>query len=323
MIYDFVEGKVCLSITNDVVFKYVFDCEKHPERIESLISAILEEAITIDEVLPAEGIRLNEQASLVIMDIICRDINGRVINVEMQKIGYNFPGERACCYSADMIMRQYHKVRKERAQKFQYRDIKPTFLIILMEKSSKEFQAVAPHFIHKSLSAYSSGAKITNLSNICYISLDTFKEHIHNIDNERNAWLTFLSTTEIPRILQLIDAYPQFLEIYQEIGWFRQNSKELITMVSEMIRTMDHNTVMFMIDELNIELANKDAKLADKDAELADKDAKLADKDAELADKDAKLADKDVELADKDAKLADKDAEIEALKKELEILKKN
>ncbi len=32
-------------------------------------------------------------------------------NVEVQKLGYAFTGERASCYSADLLLRQYKRVR--------------------------------------------------------------------------------------------------------------------------------------------------------------------------------------------------------------------
>lgn len=250
--------------------------------MESFISSILGESVTFKEILPAEGIRLNEQASLVIMDIICLDTKGRIINVEMQKLGYQFPGERACCYSSDMIMRQYNILREQKGKAFKYKDMKPTHLIILMEKSSYEFSKVSPHYIHRSITTYSSGANVTNLSNICYISLDTFKETIQNIDSIRDAWLTFLSTTDISKIMSLINSYPQFFEIYQEIMAFRNNPEEMINMASEMIRTLDHNTIMYMIDELNIKIEEQSAALDKKDAALEEKDATISALQAEI-----------------------------------------
>ncbi|MGN0318575.1 MAG: hypothetical protein ACI4E1_11665 [Lachnospira sp.] len=39
-------------------------------------------------------------------------------------------------------------------------------------------------------------------------------------------------------------------------------------MVSEMIRELDHNTIMYMIDEFKLELEQKDAELEQKDAEI-------------------------------------------------------
>ena len=47
-----------------------------------------------------------------------------VKNRRRNTIGYLFPGERSACYSADMLLRQYKRVRRELGKKFHYRDIK-------------------------------------------------------------------------------------------------------------------------------------------------------------------------------------------------------
>ena len=35
-------------------------------------------------------------------------------NVEVQKIGYSFPGQRSACYSSDLLLRQYKRVKGEK-----------------------------------------------------------------------------------------------------------------------------------------------------------------------------------------------------------------
>ena len=35
--------------------------------------------------------------------------DGGLADIEIQKIGYAFPGERSACYSADLLLRQYKK----------------------------------------------------------------------------------------------------------------------------------------------------------------------------------------------------------------------
>lgn len=74
--------------------------------------------------------------------------------------------------------------------------MKPVFLIVLMENSSKEFCEVAPFYLHRMEVTYDSKAKVNSLFNIMYISLDTFREVSQNIDTKLEAWLTFLSSDE-------------------------------------------------------------------------------------------------------------------------------
>ncbi len=51
--------------------------------------------------------RIADETSLLITDIVVELEDGSIANVEMQKIGYLFPGQRCACYSADLLLRQY------------------------------------------------------------------------------------------------------------------------------------------------------------------------------------------------------------------------
>ena len=67
--------------------------------------------------------------------------DGSIANLEMQRAGYLFPGQRSACYSADLLLRQYKRVRSEKKKKFSYLDIKNVYTIVLFEKSPKEFKS--------------------------------------------------------------------------------------------------------------------------------------------------------------------------------------
>ena len=64
------------------------------------------------------------------MDIVVELEDGSIANVEIQRIGYNFPGQRSACYSADLLLRQYKRVKGEQQKKFSYRNIKKVYTII-------------------------------------------------------------------------------------------------------------------------------------------------------------------------------------------------
>ena len=48
----------------------------------------------------------------MIMDIVVELEGGSLANVEVQKLGYPLPGQRSACYSADLLLRQYKRVRR-------------------------------------------------------------------------------------------------------------------------------------------------------------------------------------------------------------------
>ncbi len=296
-ILDFIQGNRGLPILYDSFFKKIINPETHPERLEQFLSALLEQPVRIRSVLPVEGTKLSDGGSLVIMDILTELSDGTIVDIEMQKIGYAFPGERSSCYLSDFIMRQYNRVRSERRHLFSFRDLKPVWLIVLMENSSREFHAAAPHYIHRSSLVFDSGIKIRSLEHIVYIALDTFHEIVQNVDKELDAWLTFLSSDRPADIVRLVKAYPQFAECYQDIVDFRRHPKELIGMYSEALAIMDRNTVLYMCDEQKkeIEAWKKENEARKKENEelmlqLHSAAAENERKDAALLEKDALIA---------------------------------
>lgn len=134
-ILSFLEGSRGLPILYDNFFKKIMSPDLHPERLESFLSAILNQTIRIHSILPREGNKLTDSGSLVIMDILVELTDKSIINVEMQK-------------------------------NFSFKDLKPVCLIVLMEKSSSEFLKVAPHYIHRSNTIFDSGAPVHILGNI-------------------------------------------------------------------------------------------------------------------------------------------------------------
>ena len=313
-ILSFLQGKCSLDITLDKFFLYVLNPDTHRDRLESLLSAFLGQPVTIKAILPREGVQLAERGSLVIMDIIVELCDGSTVDVEMQKVGYHFPGQRSDCYTADMIMRQYNRVRSERSEEFSYKDLKPVHLFILMEKSPKEFHEFPDKYIHERRISYSSGLELPSLSHITYISLDTFNSMGQNISTELDAWLTFFSCPDPEHIVSLVQKYPKFLEYYKDIAVFRTQPKELIYMFSEALEILDRNTANYMIDELAQEV--KEAKL-----ELDSTMSQLNDTKSELTSAKSELNSAKSELDSAKSELDSAKSELNSAKSELDSTK--
>ena len=113
----------------------------------------------------------------------------------------------------------------------------------------------------------------TNTIHDTYISLDTFREGVHNIKDELDAWLTFLIKGDAESVMKLIEAYPEFIDIYKEIAEFRRDPKELIGMFSEALLELDRNTERYMIDELKEDVEKAEAE---RDAAIADRDTAIS-----------------------------------------------
>jgi len=311
-VLEFIQGIRGLPVLYDNFFKKILDPVATPERLERFLSSLLNQKIRIVRVLTREGTQLVEQGTLVIMDILVETEDGSFINVEMQKHGYDFTGERSTCYISDLIMRQYNRVKSEKKENFSFKDMKSVYLIVLMEKSSKNFKSVYPSYIHRSQHSFDTGAEMNFLTNFIYISLDTFGCVSQNISNYLDAWLTFLSSDSPEDIIRLVEAYPEFKTYYHDIAMFRKKPKELMNMYSDALIQMDRNTVNYMIEEMQKEVEELSAEVAQKKVILAEQDKALAEKDNALAEKDNALAEKDNALAEKEAYIKELEAKLAA-----------
>ena len=156
-------GENGLLITRDFVFKKIFDPACHADRLESLLTALLETKVKIVDILQAGGLQMAEKGSFVIMDVLTELENIGFADLEMQKVGYQFPLERSDCYGADIIMRQYNRLRskmreqKREGQPFDFRKLKPVFCIVLAEDSWREFHKWPEHYIHRRHMKFDTG----------------------------------------------------------------------------------------------------------------------------------------------------------------------
>jgi len=309
-IIQFMQGIRGLPILYDEFYKYVFDPELHPERLESLLSELFGQPVVIQEVLAKEGNRLVEEGSLVVMDIVIRLSDGSIVDVEMQKHGYLFTGERSSCYLADMIMRQYNRIKKEKKKKFKFSYMKPVYLVVLLERSTEEFKKVAPAYIHRLENKFDSDVKLNVLDNLTYISLDTFGNVRENISNKLDAWLTFLSSDKPEDIMKLVEAYPEFKECYQDIAEFRKKPEELMYKFSDALIQMDKNTVQYMIEEQQKELEEQQKELEEQQKELEEQQKELEEQQKELEEQQKELQEKDSIIEKQAARLAELEAQL-------------
>lgn len=135
---EFCMGVRGVKMTYDPFFKFVFDPEVNPERLEDLI-----------------GLCLGRLES------------GDFVNVEIQRFGYLFPGARCACYSSDLLMRQYSQVRartRKEKRRFSYGDIKKVYTIVLMQQSPKEFHDHPGEYLHYARQVFNTGLNCDMLS---------------------------------------------------------------------------------------------------------------------------------------------------------------
>jgi transcription antitermination factor NusG len=281
--------------------------------------------------MPNES-RIAEEHSLLIMDILVELEDGSLANVEAQKIGYNFPGQRCACYSADLLLRQYKRVRSQYSQnnqnsqndqnsqnnqnqqnnkKFSYRDIKTVYTIVFFEKSPKEFYKFPNEYIHKFQQVSDTGITMDLLQRYIFVPLDIFQHVMDNkgITSKLDAWLMFLSTDKPERIAELISRYPEFGKMYEELYNLCRNVEEVMGMFSKELLELDKNTVDLMIDEMQEEINKQKQEIEEQKQAM---ETALAEKDQAM---NQALAEKDQAM---NQALAEKDALIKKLQAQIQ-----
>lgn len=279
---DFCQGKKSLPLTYDPFFKYLFDPEIHGKRLSRFVSSLLGFEVKILQALPSED-RLIDGESYLIMDLLARLTDGSLVNIEVQKQGYAFPAERISCYSADLLMRQYMRVRGNAERKsFSYKDIKKVYVIVLFEKSTSLFHQFPGIYLHHGKTVFDSGLNMELLQEYYLVALDVFQKipYSEGEKSEQRAWLSLLTTENLEDAERLIEDYPWLKEIYQEIAMLRRKPEEVLGMWSEALRMLDENTLKYYVEELEEKLQQV---TKEKDEELRKTLRENREKDAEIA----------------------------------------
>lgn len=253
---DFCSGNRGVKILYDSFFKEIMSPETAPERLEEFLTLLLGQNVKILRTLPNDSSRLADENSLVIMDIIVELEDHSIANVEVQKLGYMFPGQRSACYSADLLLRQYKRVRGEKGKAFSYKDIKKVYTIVLYEKSPRQFSDFPDNYVHHFSHVSDTGLQMDLLQEYVFVALDIFKKAIQNRDirNRLEAWLFFLATDDPEDIGKLLERYPEFGKLYREIYEICRNVEKVMEMFSMELWELDRNTVQYMMDEMQEEL---------------------------------------------------------------------
>ena len=317
---DICTGVKGVKLLYDTYFKAVMNPDTRPERLNDFLSEILGKKVKILKVLPNESAQIAAESSLLIMDIVVQFEDGSIANVEIQKIGYLFPGQRSACYSSDLLLRQYKRVRAELGQGFTYRKIQKVYTIVLFEKSNSDFSNFSKEiYIHHFEQKSDTGVEMNLLQEYTFICLDIFSDIIQNedrkIENRLEEWLVFLSQDDPDMIIKLLNQNADFQEIYEEVYTICLNMERMMEMFSKELAILDRNTVKLMIDEMEEEVAEAKRK-ADEAESRADEAESRADEAESRAD-EAESRAKQAEHQEKQMR-----KELDDLKKELEKMKK-
>ena len=258
--------------------------------------------------------------TLIIMDILVRMSDGSLANIEVQKAPYLFPAERISCYSSDLMMRQYNRIKNmsQNGKKFSYKDLHRVHTIIFYENSSECLKSSRDErlYFHVGKTKFNTGIDIELLQDFHLISLDTFKEYRYpNIikgdttvtgydcdesiyknkmsDEMKKNRLMFLSlfvTDTTDNMSKLLSIYPELEDIVKDMNTYLTQPEEVLNMFSESLRILDKNSMDLLIDEAmeRAEKAEAKAEKAEADLKRAEEEVKKEKARAEEAEAQAK-----------------------------------
>ena len=131
-----------------------------------------------------------------------------------------------------------------------------------------------------------------------FIPLDIFHKTMENktIQTELEAWLTFLSTDDPEQIYNLVQIFPVFKEMYEDIFRLCQNTERVMDMFSKELAEMDHNTAEYMVDEMQKDLDEAREIIQEKDNELKLKEDTIQSQSDELKLKESTIQSQSNEL---------------------------
>ena len=155
-------------------------------------------------------------------------------------------------------------------------------------QSPTEFQKFSNNYIHRFMQKSDTGVNINLLQEYLFIPLEIFKKNQQNenrsvkIENRLEAWLAFFCMDDPETIIDIIEKYPDFKEMYEQAYDVCRNIEEVMQMFSKELLELDRNTVKLMIDDMQKQIEEKDEKLSQKDEQLSQKDEQLNQKDEEM-----------------------------------------
>jgi predicted transposase/invertase (TIGR01784 family) len=232
-----------LDPKNDIAFRKIFGSEEHKDILIHFINDILElEGISqIEEVEFLSTIQDPDIASKKqsIVDVLCRDISGTQIIVEMQVAPTKGFEKRAQYYAAKAYSRQLNKGQEEDGI---YENLKEVIFI-----------AIADYVVFPDKTEFKSDHVILDKStyehnlqdfSFTFIELPKFKkEKIEELDTIIDKWCYFFkyaAKTSESDMAKIASSYKTIGDAYEVVNQYNWNEQQLIAYEQEKKRVWDN-----------------------------------------------------------------------------------
>lgn len=152
-----------------------------------------------------------------------------------------------------------------------------------------------------------TGLELNLLQKYYFVPLDIFRKNIQNkgIKTKLDAWLVFLTCDEPERIAELIQAFPEFKRMYEDIYELCRNMEDIMGLFSKELQELDRNTVQYMIDVMQDEIDASKKRITEQEQQLTEQEHQLSEKNREqnlyeLLSRDGRLKELGRAVADED-----------------------
>lgn len=138
------------------------------------------------------------------------------------------------------------------------------------------FHAYGNNCIHMGKTTFNTGLELELLQEYCLVVLDVFNKETYPKDSDlRTAWLQFLTTETIDDAVELATEYPWLIEIYKEMESYMEHPGQVLDMYSEALKISQQNTEKYIVEEQQIQLAEKQMKIEEQNRILEEKEEEV------------------------------------------------
>ena len=174
---DIFSGKILVPLYSDAVAKRILNADVHPERLNFLLQNIAKDP-TIDVASGAgqESFKQSLHSKSMISDIPSWLKDGRISDLEVQKIKQDFIFTRVELYASDMLLLQYSVTEGELKGDLNYTNVNGALIIVLMvdsPKAFKEYDKECDKYIHRfTRMTADTGLSYPTKAKMMYVQLD-------------------------------------------------------------------------------------------------------------------------------------------------------
>lgn len=253
MIRDIFAGKILPPLYSDAIAKKILNADVHPDRLNFLMRSIAkDETIDVASSAGNENFKQSLYSKSMISDIPSWLKDGRISDLEMQKIRQDFIFTRVELYASDMLLLQYSVSEGQAKGELDYTNVNEALIIILMVESPeafREYDKICDKYIHRfTQMTADTGLTYPTKAKMMYVQLDKclkqFKEG-RNAEAEDNKpddlqlWLSMIADVNDETVSEAAQKDDVLRKIREEAFNMAQDKEVQNMLVKERYDRMD------------------------------------------------------------------------------------